>query len=103
MVSDENFFLFSPLLHEVATGRIESSNVAYPLRRLHWRDRFNFIQADVQKIELAQRRVITTRGIFEFDYLVLALGSVTDTSYLDQIRDEENVFTLKTLDDSSAN
>ncbi len=80
MVSDENFFLFSPLLHEVATGRIESSNVAYPVRRLHWRDRFNFIQADVQKIDLAQRRVITSRGIFDFDYLVLALGGVTDTS-----------------------
>ena len=25
MVSDENFFLFSPLLHEVATGRIAVS------------------------------------------------------------------------------
>jgi len=100
MVSDENFFLFSPLLHEVAMGRIETRHIAYPIRRLHWRDRFNFIQANVQKIDLAQRRVITTRGIFEFDYLILALGSVADTSELDQIREGENVFTLKTLHDS---
>ena len=34
----------------------------------------------------------------EFDYLVLALGSVADTSELDLTR--ENVFTLKTLQDS---
>jgi NADH dehydrogenase len=100
MVSDENFFLFSPLLHEVAMGRIETRHIAYPIRRLHWRDRFNFVQANVQKIDLAQRRIITTRGIFEFDYLVLALGSVADTSELDQIREGENVFTLKTLHDS---
>jgi NADH dehydrogenase len=100
MVSDENFFLFSPLLHEVAMGRIETRHIAYPIRRLHWRDRFNFIQANVQKIDLAQRSVITTRGNFDFDYLVLALGSVADTSELDQIREGENVFTLKTLNDS---
>ena len=100
MVSDENFFLFSPLLHEVAMGRIETRHIAYPIRRLHWRDRFNFIQANVQKIDLAQRRVITTRGSFNFDYLVMALGSVADTSELDQIRDGKNVFTLKTLQDS---
>ncbi|MBI2857864.1 MAG: FAD-dependent oxidoreductase [Chloroflexi bacterium] len=100
MVSDENFFLFSPLLHEVAMGRIETRHIAYPIRRLHWRDRFNFVQADVQKIDLAQRRVITARGSFEFDYLVLALGSVTDTSELDHIEGGNNVFTLKTLHDS---
>ena len=29
MVSDENFFLFSPLLHEVAMGRIETRHIAY--------------------------------------------------------------------------
>ena len=59
MVSDENFFLFSPLLHEVAMGRIETRHIAYPIRRLHWRDRFKFIQANVQKIDLAQHRAHT--------------------------------------------
>jgi len=37
-------------------------------------------------------------GTLDFDYLVLALGSVTDTSGLDSM--EKNVFTLKTLRDS---
>ncbi|MDP2729809.1 MAG: FAD-dependent oxidoreductase [Dehalococcoidales bacterium] len=100
MVSDENFFLFSPLLHEVAMGRIETRHIAYPIRRLHWRDRFNFVQASVRKIDLTQRRVLTTRGSFDFDYLVLALGSVTNTSELGRIGKGGNVFTLKTLHDS---
>lgn len=98
MVSDENFFLFSPLLHEVAMGGIEPRHIAYPIRRLHWRDRFTFIQASVEKIDLRNRRVTTTIGTLDFDYLILALGSVTNISELGFV--EENVFTLKTLYDS---
>jgi flavin-dependent dehydrogenase len=76
MVSDENFLLFSPLLHEVAMGRIETRHIAYPIRRLNWRDRFNFLQSTVQNIDLNKRKVLTAVGILDYDYLVLALGSV---------------------------
>lgn len=98
MVSEENFFLFSPLLHEVAMGRIETRHIAYPIRRLHWRDRFNFVQASIEKIDLNARKVITDKGILDFDYLILALGSVTNLSGVNSAR--ANVFTLKTLRDS---
>ena len=98
MVSDENFFLFAPLLHEVAMGRIETRHIAYPIRRLHWRDRFSFRQGTVQKIDLDQRKVITTAGTLEYDYLVLALGSVPDLSEL--AATGPNVFTLNSLHDS---
>ena len=70
------------------------------MRKLHWRDRFNFVQASIQKIDLAQHKVTTSSGVFGFDYLVLALGTVTDSSELNRIRENENVFTLKTLNDS---
>ena len=98
MVSDENFFLFSPLLHQEAMGGIETRHIAYPIRKLHWRDRFNFVQARVEKIDLSGRKVTTTVGSMDFDYLVLALGSITDMSELNSL--ESNVFTLKTLHDS---
>lgn len=101
MVSDENFFLFSPLLHEVAMGGIETRHIAYPIRRLHLRDRFNFVQAVVERIDLSGHQVDTTVGILDFDYLILALGSVTDMSQLDSAGEKGvNVFTLKTLRDS---
>ena len=98
MVSDENYFLFSPLLHEVAMGKIETRHIAYPIRRLHWRDRFNFVRASVEKIDIGERKVVTTRGTFDFDYLVLALGSVANTSELGA--GERHILTLKTLPDS---
>ncbi|MBI2832427.1 MAG: FAD-dependent oxidoreductase [Chloroflexi bacterium] len=101
MISDENFFLFSPLLHEVAMGVIETRHVAYPIRRLNWRDRFNFVQATVQQIDLKERKVTTSGGTFDFDYLVMALGSVADTRHLDAVqKDGGNIFTLKTIYDS---
>lgn len=98
MVSDENYFLFSPLLHEVAMGKIETRHIAYPIRRLHWRDRFNFVHAIVEKIDIRGRKVVTSRGTFDFDYLVLSLGSVADTSELGA--GERHILTLKTLPDS---
>ena len=98
MVSDENFFLFSPLLHEAAAGAIEPRHVAYPIRRLHWRDRFTFIQSAVEKIDLPGRSVTTAMGQLDFDLLILALGSITRIS--DRKAKEKNVFTLKTLHDA---
>jgi len=99
MVSNENFFLFSPLLHEVAMGGVETRHIAYPIRRLQWRDRFNFVQAKVERIDLEQRRVTTGAGTFPFDYLVMALGSVPVMPKLDGSQ-PRIVFTLKTLHDS---
>lgn len=98
MVSDENFLLFSPLLHEVAMGGIEPRHIAYPIRRLHWRDRFTFINGHVKKIDLWKHQVTTNMGILSFDYLVLALGSITDVP--DPAFMAQNVFPLKTLQDA---
>lgn len=97
MVSNENFFLFSPLLHEAATGSVETRHISYPIRRLHWRDRFSFLQAEVLKINLKARQVITSGGALDYDYLIMALGGITDMS---ELHSEDNVFTLKTLRDS---
>lgn len=98
LVSDENYFLFAPLLHEVAMGSIETRHIAYPIRRLHWRDRFTFVRTSVEKIDIKKHQVITTEGTFDFDCLVLALGSVPDKSGLNL--EGGHVFTLKTLYDA---
>ncbi len=100
MVSDENFFLFSPLLHEVAMGAVETRHAAYAIRRLQWRDRFDFVQANVEKIDLASRLVTTSQGVLGYDYLVVALGAAADTSQLHCPEAVDHVFTLKTLHDS---
>jgi len=100
LVSRENFFLFTPLLHEVATGGIETRHIAYPIRSLRGRKRFSFIQAEVAAVDLDKKAVQTDRGLLPYDYLVLALGSTTDTRQLPTAAG--HVFTLKTINDGIA-
>lgn len=75
LVDRNDFFLFTPLLYEVVTGRLHPRHVARPLRRLLPRS-VEFVQATVQEVDLHGRAVRTDRGQFSYDFLVLALGSV---------------------------
>lgn len=95
LVSDENFFLFTPMLQEVATGGIETRHIAYPIRRLRHRENVRFLQTRVLDIDLHERKVATGYGPLDYDLLVLALGSITDMTELP--RPAKNVFTLKSL------
>ncbi|MEW6142594.1 MAG: NAD(P)/FAD-dependent oxidoreductase [Chloroflexota bacterium] len=95
LVSDENFFMFTPLLHEVATGGIETRHITFPIRRLKGRHEFTFIQARVNGIDLTRRSVATTAGEIGYDRLVIALGSDTDISGLPP--GAKRVFRLRAL------
>jgi len=95
MISRENYFLFSPLVHEVALGGIEPRHIAYPIRAIHERDRFSLVQAEVRGIDVERRTVATTAGDYAYDYLVVALGGVPDKSELRS--SGAPVFTLRTL------
>ncbi len=98
LVSDENFFLFTPMLHEAVSGGIETRHIAVPIRRLRGDRRFEFMQATVESIDLDGRRVHTSRGPMDYDVLVLALGSTTDTRAI--AGKEQHVFGLKSLTDA---
>jgi NADH dehydrogenase len=98
LLGEDNLFVFSPLLHEVATGALEPRHVAMPVRRLPRRDRFSFVQTTVRNIDLKNRVVHTDQGVFEYDYLILGLGSVRNMSHLKN--EGGHVFTLKTLHDA---
>jgi NADH dehydrogenase len=82
LVSSDNFLLFTPMLHEVASGDLNPSDIVNPIRRML--KRVQFVQADVRSIDLAAKRVHCTRGLrpvpldLDYDHLVLALGSETN-------------------------
>ena len=51
LVSCDNFLLFTPMLHEVASGDLNPSDIVNPIRRML--KRVQFVQADVRSIDLA--------------------------------------------------
>ena len=63
LVSSDNFLLFTPMLHEVASGDLNPSDIVNPIRRMLKRVRF--VQAEVRSIDLAgwrRRPVWRSRG-----------------------------------------
>src|SRR5919204_3128890 len=98
LISDSNFLLFNPLIVEVATGGLETNHIAQPIRSLSRGRRFRFVQAKVDQIDLNSRRVVTDHGVYAYDFLVIALGSVTDYSTAPGV--EAHAFPLKTLRDA---
>src|SRR6266566_8868123 len=79
LVSRENYMLFTPMLHEVAAGELEMSDIVNPIRKML--RRAVFFEAEVDSIDLVARRVNVRHGVLAhrqelaFDHLVLALGS----------------------------
>jgi NADH dehydrogenase len=78
LVSDENHFLFTPMLYEYLSGEVEEWHIAPPYKELVDSD-VNLVCDRVQDINLAEQ-VITFKGRegLKYDALVLAVGGITN-------------------------
>ncbi len=81
LISDQNSFLFTPMLAEAATGAVETRHVIYPIRSLCGEWGVEFGEMIVEAIDLDRRRVIArhrrsqVRQRVHYDKLVVALGA----------------------------
>src|SRR5689334_13080701 len=82
LISRDNFFLFTPMLHEIAASDLEITNIVNPLRKLL--RHVQVVVGDVNEIDLPNSRVVISRSYrdrlerLDYDHLVIALGSVTN-------------------------
>src|SRR5690349_20372875 len=76
LVDRRNYHLFQPLLYQVAMAGLSPGDIASPIRGL-FSSQINVgvVQAEVESINAEARRVHSTVGAFEYDYLVLAAGA----------------------------
>ena len=97
LVSRENYALFTPMLHEVAAGELEMSDIVNPIRKML--RHAVFIEAEVHSIDLLNRRVTISHGVLAhrqelvFDHLVLAL--VSETNFFNMPGLAERAITMK--------
>ena len=102
MVNRENFFLFTPMLHEVAASDLDLTTIVNPARKML--RRVKFFAGEVTQIDLAARKVVVSHGFdhhehaLEYDYLVLGLGSTTNFYGLPGL--QERALTMKSLSDA---
>jgi NADH dehydrogenase len=102
LVSRDNFFLFTPMLHEVAASDVDITHIVSPLRALLHRT--TIVVGEVQSIDLEHKVVRVVHGDdrhgheLPFDQLVMTLGSTTNFYGLPGL--EHHAVTMKTLGDA---
>lgn len=94
VIDQNNYFTFTPMLHEVASGAIEPSHCAIPLRAIISAPH-QFVRASVQNLNPQKNEVTTSAGIFTYDYVITALGSAIN--YFKTPGAVENTYNVRTL------
>ena len=76
-----NHHMFQPLFYQVASGRIEPSNISFPFRKI-FQDSKNirYRMTEVVKIVPEENKIITATDATEFTYdkLIIATGCKTN-------------------------
>ncbi|MFM1852477.1 MAG: hypothetical protein RIS54_2161 [Verrucomicrobiota bacterium] len=99
LIDRQNHHLFQPLLYQVATAALSAVDIAQPIRAIFGdRPNLDVVMAEVTDIDLAAKRLTHSRGHADYDYLVVAAGSVT--SYYANPHWEAQAPGLKSLDDA---
>src|ERR1700757_628459 len=99
LISQDNFFSFTPMLHEVAASDLDMTHIVNPVRKML--KRTHLFLGDVRRIDLAKKQVAVVHGSdrhtheLPYDHLVLGLGAITNFYQLPGL--EERALTMKSL------
>src|SRR5258705_911140 len=104
LISDRNFFPFTPMLAEAATGAVEGRRVVYPIRPLcgGWGGELG--EMFVEAIDLGRHKLIARhsrsllRQEVQYDRLMLALGAGTNVALVRGVA--EHALTFKAAGDA---
>lgn len=98
LLDKNNYHFFPPLLYQVGTAFIESSNISYPFRKMFHNQQIEFKMGSLLSIDQTGRNAVSDCGIISYDLLILAMGTETNFFGNDQLK--EHTFPLKTIDDA---
>ena len=104
LVNRDNFFLFTPMLHEVAASDLELTTIVNPVRKLL--RKVQLFAGDVEHVDLTKNLLTLSHGFqrhshtVPYDHLILALGSIANFHNLHGL--ESRAMTMKSLGDAIA-
>ena len=78
LINKSNYFLFTPLLHEVATGGLSPRSVTEPIREIFRGDAVHFVEDVVIEVDKVKKEIKTSSQSFSYDYLVIGSGAETN-------------------------
>ncbi len=99
LIDRRNHHLFQPLLYQVATAGLSPADIAYPIRSIVRRElNTQVLLEEVRAIDLNARRLGTSQGDIEYDFLIVAAGA--ETSYFGHREWSHYAPGLKSLEDA---
>lgn len=93
LIDKNNYHQFQPLFYQVATSGLEPSAISFPLRKLFQNKNLKIRVAEVLNIDSSSKKIKTTIGEFNYDYLVIAIGA--DTNYFGMQNIEKYAYPMK--------
>lgn len=100
VLSANDQFLFNPSLISLPFGNRAPEEITFPLAPTFDAQGINFSHTSATTIDLAGKRVISTSGHHDFDYLVIATGHRSDFAAVPGLGPGGNAYTITTLDDA---
>lgn len=100
VIDRRNHHLFQPLLYQVAMAGLSPADISTPIRSiLDGDERVSVRMAEVQRVDLSARQVVTDTGPVAYDYLLLACGATH--AYFGHDEWEEHAPGLKTIEQAT--
>ncbi len=99
LIDKQNHHQFQPLYYQVASARLEPSNISFPFRKIFQKTKNIQIRlGEVKKIVAESNKIETTIGDFNYDYLVIASGCKTNFFGNEQI--SKHALSMKTTEEA---
>ncbi len=105
LIDKNNYHTYTPLLYEISTTSKETANyldlksvTTYSVEGVLLGFPIEFIQGEVRKVDLANKKIELEDKNVDYEYLILALGA--ETNFFDIPGLEENALELKSFTDA---
>lgn len=99
VIDRTNYYLFQPLLYQVATAALSPADIAAPIRAILSKcSNVEVILAEVEAVDIEAKKVKTVDLEIDYDYLILATGA--RHSYFGHNEWEKLAPGLKSLEDA---
>lgn len=99
LIDKQNHHQFQPLYYQVASARLEPSNISFPFRKIFQKSKNIQIRlAEVTKVLPEANKIETSIGEFDYDYLIIASGCKTNFFGNEQI--SKHALSMKTTEEA---
>ena len=96
ILDKHNYHQFPPLFYQVASAGLEESSILFPLRKIfqNYKD-FHIRKVEISTVDADKNQLMTSAGIIEYDFLVLAHGATN--SYFGSAQMKKHSRGMKTI------